>query len=280
MFDHLLLHAQQLVLKSGGHMETGTGLQQDNAVSVFNHMLVHFHMQILKHLIVTSAISIMWYAVQKQRFLSVTKYSQHHFNGKWLWLWISSVRTKWGASPTSVLVFLWVRNGDTTFHCLWQYAAEMHHLQYGTSSNVLVILIRSAPCVCQQVGDALWTHPVIPQYHAIVCVVLTPIFIPVTRNERSNVCPCIPRSWLTKILWITDRVSLFNYWHVCHSLPACWQHSVPTHNCSHQYTCSTTDGSDLPINFSRLTPFYSKKLNTTFWSNLDSSTSWYTVFEL
>jgi len=60
MFDHLLLHAQQLVLKSGGHMETGTGLQQDNAVSVFNHMLVlHFHMQILKHLIVTSAVSIM-----------------------------------------------------------------------------------------------------------------------------------------------------------------------------------------------------------------------------
>jgi hypothetical protein len=58
MFEHLLLHAKQLVLKSGGQMETGTDLQQDNAVSVFNHMLVlQFHMQLLKHLIVTSAIS-------------------------------------------------------------------------------------------------------------------------------------------------------------------------------------------------------------------------------
>jgi len=41
-------------------METGTDLQQDNAVNVFNHMLVlHFYTQLLKHLIVTSAISVM-----------------------------------------------------------------------------------------------------------------------------------------------------------------------------------------------------------------------------
>jgi len=59
MFEHVLLHAKELVLKSGGHMETGTDLQQDNAVTVFNHMLVlHFHMQLLKHLVVTSAISV------------------------------------------------------------------------------------------------------------------------------------------------------------------------------------------------------------------------------
>jgi hypothetical protein len=138
--------------------------------------------------------------------------------------------------------------------------------------------IQCSLCVCQRVWDAMWTHLVIPRYHTIVCVVLTPIFIPLTRDEWSNICPCVPHSWLMKILWITDSVSLFNYWHVCHSLPACWQHSVPTHNRCHQYICSTTNGSDLPINFSRLTPFYSKKLNTTFWSNLDSSTSWYTVF--
>jgi hypothetical protein len=55
---------------------------------------------------------------------------------------------------------------------------------------------------------------------------------------------------------------------------------VPTHNHHLQYTCSHTDGSDLPINFSRLTPFYLKKLNITFWSYLDSSTSWYIVFKL
>jgi len=60
MSEHLLLHARQLVLKSGGHVETSTDLQQDNAVSVFNHMLVlHFHMQLLKHLILTLAISVM-----------------------------------------------------------------------------------------------------------------------------------------------------------------------------------------------------------------------------
>lgn len=59
MSEHLLLHAKQLVLKSGGHVETSTDLQQDNAVSVFNHMLVfHFHMQLLKHLTVTPAIGV------------------------------------------------------------------------------------------------------------------------------------------------------------------------------------------------------------------------------
>lgn len=258
-------------------METGTDLQQDNAVNVFNHMLVlHFYTQLLKHLIVTSAISVMWFAVQKQRFLNVTHCSQHHFNAKRLWLWISSVRTKWGASPANVHVFLWVRNGDTTLPvtiCSRNALPSVWN-QWQCSSCTD---IQCSLCVCQQVWDALWTHSAIPQYHTIVCVVLTPIFIPLTRDEQSNICPCVAYSWLTKILWITDSVSLFNYWHVCHSLPSCWQHSVPTHNHCHQYTC-TTDGSDLPINFSRLTTFYSKKLNTIFWSNLDSSASWW-VFE-
>lgn len=158
---------------------------------------------------------------------------------------------------------MWVRNGDTTSHCLWQYTAEMHHLQYGPVTmfqlywytKLLVCLSAGVGCTVNTPCD--FTIPYNSMYGAD------------THIHSTDICPCTP---LTKILWITANVSLFSYWYVWHSLPACWQHSVPTHNRCHQYTCSTTDSSDLPINFSRLTPFYSKKLNTTFWSNLDSFT--------
>ena len=83
--------------------------------------------------------------------------------------WISMVRTKWGASPASVLVFLCVRNGDTTSHCMWQYVAAMHHNQYGTSCNVSVILIYNASCVSvsrcgMHCEFTLWFHDTIRLY--------------------------------------------------------------------------------------------------------------------
>lgn len=105
MFEHLVLQTKQLVLKSDGHMKTGTDLQQDNAVSVFIHMLVlHFHMQILKHLTVSSVITVIWFEVQKQRFLNVTQCIQHHFTGiclrlEFLWLGQS------GVPPLQVCLF-------------------------------------------------------------------------------------------------------------------------------------------------------------------------------
>jgi hypothetical protein len=79
MFEHLLLHAKQLVLKSGGYMGTGTDRQQDDAVSKFTRMFVlHFHMQLLKHLTVTSALTVTGSEVQQHVFLNVTQCSQHH----------------------------------------------------------------------------------------------------------------------------------------------------------------------------------------------------------
>ena len=147
--------------------------------------------------------------------------------------------------------------GDTS-HCMPQSTREMNHHQYSTTTSFVTHtdILRSLSVSLKKCGTH-WKHTLcyLPRSCMIVCSVSTFIFI---STNMQWMVQCLPLFTAFSTLLTFFKLMTMSACpsHVCPLFTVyLFQHMGPIHHHYISYTCSNTEGTHLPMNFSRQTSF-------------------------